>query len=148
MSAGTPIERSTSGSGPQLLGVEEINRLLMEKAPLCLHQIDMEGNLVSMNPAGLAMLDVPNEEAILGVSYVSMVGERDQERIESLLQAAYRGTASRFEFTAVNDRAYSSSFSPISNDNGDSFVLFSDFVGSNGNLLFGGIVEYCFRLFA
>ena len=88
---------------------EEKNRLLVENAPYCIHQIDRQGRLISMNPAGLAMLDASEEKDIIGRAYLDMVSEADKDRIERLLRAALNGEASEFEFRANNDHDFVSS---------------------------------------
>ena len=97
---------------------EESNRLLVENAPLGIHQIDMQGNLTSMNPAGIEMVGASNEKSVIGLPYLRVVGDGDRDRIGALLKAALKGKAAKFEFTAVNDRLHSSSFIPIRNKKG------------------------------
>ncbi|MFV1991404.1 MAG: PAS domain S-box protein, partial [Acidimicrobiales bacterium] len=35
---------------------EQSYAAIVENAPICIHEIDLDGRLTSMNPAGLAML--------------------------------------------------------------------------------------------
>ncbi|MEO2046283.1 MAG: histidine kinase dimerization/phospho-acceptor domain-containing protein [Pirellulales bacterium] len=94
---------------------EETNRLLVENATYCIHQIDMRGRLMSMNPAGLAILNASDEQDIIGIAFRNLVSETDKDRIERLLSAAFNGEASEFEFRASNDYDFASSFIPIQN---------------------------------
>jgi PAS domain S-box-containing protein len=51
---------------------EEKYRTLVEVSPYCIHQIDAEGRLASMNRAGLKMMAEQDECAIQGISDVTM----------------------------------------------------------------------------
>lgn len=77
---------------------EERFRLLVENAPFCIHTIDLDGRLMSINQAGVDMLGAPNAEALLGTSYVDIADKDDLFNILSLLEKAYQGEASFFEF--------------------------------------------------
>ena len=39
-------------------------RILFDLAPLCVHEIDADGRLLTMNRAGLALVGVDSEDAI------------------------------------------------------------------------------------
>ncbi|HWP92982.1 MAG TPA: GAF domain-containing protein [Thermodesulfobacteriota bacterium] len=94
-------------------------RLLIENSPYCIHQINLEGQLMSMNKAGLHMMGLKDECEIVRVPYLEVVSEEDRDRIERLLQAALNGESSEFEFTAINNRVFQSSFIPIKDSNGN-----------------------------
>lgn len=93
-------------------------RHLVQNSPYCVHEIDIHGRLISMNPAGLKMLCVQEETAICGLNYVDAVAENDRERIQQLLNQALQGQPSEFEFTAVNNSIFQSSFVPIKDEGG------------------------------
>lgn len=95
---------------------EERFRTLVSSAPLCIHEIDLEGRLQSMNIAGLKMMGMDQENDVVGADYLGAVCEADRDRIAALFDEAREGTASEFEFTASQDagaRSFSSSFIPI-----------------------------------
>jgi PAS domain S-box-containing protein len=92
-------------------------RLLIENSPYCIHQINLEGQLMSMNKAGLHMMGLKDECEIVQVPYLEVVSEEDRDRVERLLQAALNGEPSEFEFTAINNRVFQSSFIPIKDSN-------------------------------
>ena len=98
---------------------EENNRLLVENSPYCIHQIDMQGRLISVNPAGVTMADVSDEQDIIGMRYLDTVADADRNRIERFLDAALNGEASEFEFRSSTDHVFASSFIPIFNDNAE-----------------------------
>lgn len=98
---------------------EEHFRTLFERAPVCIHEIDRQGCLLSMNPAGLKMLHLSDESEIQGLPYLDVVAEDEREYVGTLLQRAWAGEAVYFEFTALDksDRQYfESSFIPIKDD--------------------------------
>ncbi len=92
------------------------SRLFFNNAPVCIHGIDLKGCFTSMNPSGLNMLDLENEEQIKGISYLSGVAAEDCDRIKQLLENAIRGEKSIFEFTGTSGKIYSSCFVPIKNE--------------------------------
>jgi two-component system cell cycle sensor histidine kinase/response regulator CckA len=97
---------------------EDRFRILVERSPYCIHEIDREGRLVSMNAAGLCMMGVREEAEIVGLPYVAAATEGDRERIARLLERALEGHASEFEFTAINGRSFRSLFEPIRDEDG------------------------------
>ncbi len=88
----------------------------VDHAPVCIHEIDQEGRLESMNSAGLTMMEVDDVNEIKGLYYLDLVEKDDRARIEKLLQRAHEGYSSEFEFTlVVNDstRVFTSCFIPM-----------------------------------
>lgn len=96
-------------------------RLLIESSPFCIHEIDLEGRLQSMNRAGLDMLGLSDVEAIRGMPYLDAVSRQDAERIGALLRDAITvGTPSHFEFAAAGDAPlhFKSCFIPLKDSGG------------------------------
>lgn len=95
-------------------------RTLIENSPLCIHEIDMDGRIASMNQAGLLMIGVEEENAVRGFPYLDTVSTGDRERIGNLLTMAYAGETSHFEFKSSGPRAqfFKSCFVPIINTEG------------------------------
>jgi diguanylate cyclase (GGDEF)-like protein/PAS domain S-box-containing protein len=95
-------------------------RLLIENSPLCIHEIDMDGRITSMNKSGLLMLGLDSETEVQGYSYLDSVGTEDRERIGKLLARSYAGETNYFEFKASGSRGqiYKSCFVPIKNKSG------------------------------
>ena len=102
---------------------EKENRAIVENAPYCIHQIDRQGRIISINSAGVRMMGASCEKALLGTSYVLAVAEEDRARVETYLNDALDGRSSEFEFTAVNGLAFASSFVPILDDVGDTIRI-------------------------
>jgi diguanylate cyclase (GGDEF)-like protein/PAS domain S-box-containing protein len=99
---------------------ENHNRLLVENSPMCIHEIDISGRIVSMNRAGLCMLGLKEEREVQGYLYLDSVSAADRERIRALLAQAYAGESSHFEFKADGPlgKIYQSCFVPIKDKNG------------------------------
>ena len=101
---------------------EERFRTLVENSPLCIHEIDMEGKLRSMNPAGLEMMGLGADGfgKIDGLQYLSAVSAADNLRIGELLKKAMEGQAEFFEFTSSGEkpRIFKSCFIPIMSSGG------------------------------
>jgi len=97
---------------------DERNRLLVENSPYCIHQIDLDGNLSSMNPAGLIMMGKADKSEIIGMSYLSLVDDKDKDKISSLLGLAFKGTSSEFVYTTSTGGQHQSSFTSIRDNSG------------------------------
>lgn len=95
-------------------------KTLIDHAPFCVHEIDLEGRLESVNRAGLDILEATDETEVCGVVYLEKVSQQDRPRIERLLIAAIAGEASYFEFTSTVGPAlcFKSCFIPIRDDAG------------------------------
>lgn len=96
---------------------ENRNRLLVENSPMCIHEIDMAGRIISMNSAGLLMMGLKQKHEVQGLLYLNVICETDRERIGVLLARAYAGETCHFEFE-VSGQIYKSCFVPIKNKNG------------------------------
>ena len=96
-------------------------RLLIESSPFCIHEIDLEGRLQSMNRAGLDMLGLDDAGKVCGMPYLDAVGREDAGRVGALLQDAIaNGTSSHFEFAAAGAAPlyFKSCFIPLKDANG------------------------------
>ncbi len=100
---------------------ENRNRLLIENSPMCIHEINMDGRIISMNRAGLFMLGLKDERDVQGRSYLDIVNAADQERVGRLLGRAYAGETCHYEFEASQPpgKIYKSCFVPIKDNNGN-----------------------------
>ncbi|WP_198559811.1 response regulator [Colwellia sp. 12G3] len=90
-------------------------RSLVASLPFCVHEIDLDGNLISMNPTGLRMVNETEESAVYLKPYLDFVAERDKPRISALLDKAFNGEGSTFEFEVMSELPifYSSCFIPL-----------------------------------
>jgi diguanylate cyclase (GGDEF)-like protein/PAS domain S-box-containing protein len=101
-----------------LIENENKYRTLVESAPMCIHQIDTDGKLLSMNRAGLEMIGNSSEQSVLGTPYISLACEEDRERIAKLITAGIAGQFSEFEFRGTSGSEFSSNFVPIHETDG------------------------------
>ena len=94
-------------------------RLLVENSPMSIHEIGLDGRIISMSMAGLLMCGVQNEDEVQGTSYLDGVSAADRERIEALFTKACGGETSHFEFksSGSHGRIFKSCFVPIKDKN-------------------------------
>ncbi|MBT4520559.1 MAG: PAS domain-containing protein [Halieaceae bacterium] len=96
-------------------------RTLVESAPFCIHELNLDGKLTSMNSAGLSMMGVNDEAAICGMDYRSIPTPSDRVRIGRLLDEAIEGQASEFDFYSDSEDGqlhFTSCFIPIKDEHG------------------------------
>lgn len=93
---------------------------LVNYAPICIHEIGLDGCLKKMNRAGLDMMGLELEEQVVDAPYTSFVGENNQGWVSDLLQKAIKGQAiPNFEFSVGNGkdkRTFASNFIPMLNN--------------------------------
>jgi PAS domain S-box-containing protein len=99
---------------------EQHYRTLVESSPMCVHELDMDGRLSSMNRAGLVMLGLSDECEVQGLPYLGAVADADRDHVRRLLGDAYAGKTSHFEFASSgpDGRFFSSCFVPVKNSDG------------------------------
>jgi len=89
---------------------------LVENSPICIHEIDCAGRVISMNRAGLNMVGATDEGQVRGTAYLDAVSRADRPRVGALLARAFAGESSEFEFVAANEgeqRILASCFIPL-----------------------------------
>jgi PAS domain S-box-containing protein len=96
-------------------------KALVENSPMCIHELDLQGNLTSMNSSGLSMMGLDDQCQVQGLSYLAAVADTDRSRIANLLEKAYAGVGSAFEFKAAGaqEQYYQSCFVPLKDDAGN-----------------------------
>lgn len=115
------LEREGTQRVEQYLDRRRLNALV-QNAPMCVHEIGLDGCVQSMNPSGLSMLNSALPSAVVGVPYLGFVGAEDKTRVAQLMKDAFTGHASEFEFTATSGeriRTFASSFVPIFDELGN-----------------------------
>lgn len=98
---------------------EERYRTLVNSSPFCIHELDLQGRISSMNRAGLTMMGQESEAGIRETPYVSWVADSDRERVSALLTMALAGEAVEFEFTTSAGLIFQSMFVPIKDAGGE-----------------------------
>lgn len=91
---------------------EKRYRALIENSPYCIHELDRNGILLSINKAGLEMMGVENEEDFLGITYDKLVESEQSKKILDLFSKSLEGESIQFEFTK-DEKHFLSSFIPI-----------------------------------
>jgi two-component system, cell cycle sensor histidine kinase and response regulator CckA len=106
----------------RLRASEERYRTLVESAPICIHEIDKQMNLTTVNPAGLRLLGGAKASEVCGMSALNLVSAEDQPRIAALLHRAFAGEFCEFEFVTADvrgePRAFLSCFIPLRDKHG------------------------------
>lgn len=92
---------------------EDNYRRLLEASPYCIHQIDREGRIISMNKAGLEMVNLQSAEEIQGVPYLDFVTDSQKEHVAILMRRAFEGEYFDFEFTSPGGQYFRSNFTPL-----------------------------------
>ncbi len=92
---------------------------LIQSAPFCIHEINLCGQIISMNTAGLRMMKMRQETEICGINYIDFVSSGQKEEIDKLLKKAFRGEFSSFEFSPEkSELIFTSCFAPVFNSDG------------------------------
>jgi PAS domain S-box-containing protein len=96
---------------------EQRYRTLIANSPFCIHELDTNGILISINRAGLDMFNQENEEDFLGMDYTKLLGEDESKPVLALFGRALEGEILEFEFSFGN-KFFQSSFVPIKDEDG------------------------------
>ena len=92
---------------------------IIQAAPICIHEINLQGQIISMNGTGLNMMGMQREEDVCGIYYMNFVCEEQKVQINDYLQQAYQGKYHAFEFRAEDsDLIFSSCFAPVLDNDG------------------------------
>ena len=75
-------------------------RMIVENAPISIHELDLQGKIISMNTAGLKMIGASSEEDILGMDYKTIIDETEKLSVKRIFDKAYEGNLGQFEFKA------------------------------------------------
>lgn len=79
---------------------ESENRLrtILETEPECVKILDRKGELLSMNPAGLAMIEADNEEQVVGHHMTELVNTKYRTAFKRLTAEVFKGNSGTLEF--------------------------------------------------
>lgn len=90
-------------------------RLLIDNAPISIHEIDLAGKITSMNDAGLEMYRERDGSKIIGGQFLDFVSHGDRKRVNKLLSKAFAGETNDFECESVKslNKMFKSCFVPI-----------------------------------
>jgi len=96
-------------------------RTLVENAPVCIHEIDLEGRICSMNSTGLQMMGCAREDEVRNLPYLNTVSDKDRDRVRQALERANKGERVSFQFEShagAKTLCLTSELVPLKNDNG------------------------------
>lgn len=108
------IIRDDAGNGSRVIGVtqditerkqvedelrrkEMFNRQLIANSPDCLKTLDLHGNLLSMSPSGLELLELDCVDQFIGRPYEGFWREADREAVRMAIAEAAQGGSGRFQ---------------------------------------------------
>lgn len=83
---------------------EDRLRTIIDAEPECVKTIDANGNLLDMNPAGLAMLEIDSFDEAIGKPLLHYVDKPYREAFRGLLQDVFSGKSRTLEFEITGSK--------------------------------------------
>ncbi len=81
-----------------LIESETRYRTIFESEPACVKLVAEDGTLLSMNPAGLVMVEADREDELIGASVYDLVVEKDRANFIAMNERVFQGEHARLEF--------------------------------------------------
>ena len=97
-------------------------RILVENAPVCIHETDLNGKLIAVNKTGLQMMGADKQSDVCGRLFVDMLDPADRKRVKDKLEVVFCGEALQLEFNCThegNSLHIFTSFVPLKDDQGN-----------------------------
>ena len=98
-------------------------RAMIEAEPQCVKLLDREGNLLSMNPAGLALIEAESFEQVKGAKVFDMIAPECRPAFRVLMEKVFGGEHGTLECNIIGlrgtKRTMTSSFVPFKDAKGD-----------------------------
>ncbi len=88
-------------SGLALKESENHIRTILETEPECIKQLNANGELIYMNPAGLAMLEADNLEMVKGKSVINLIRPQYQLAFKKLTIDVFKGNTGQLVFEII-----------------------------------------------
>jgi PAS domain S-box-containing protein len=102
-------------------------RAIVETEPECVAKVACNGDLLQMNPAGLAMIEAESFAEVDGRSVLPLIAPEHRAAFKALLQGVCSGNRANLEFEIVGlkgTRRWAESYAaPIADETGSSCVL-------------------------
>jgi diguanylate cyclase (GGDEF)-like protein/PAS domain S-box-containing protein len=76
-------------------------RAIIENEPECIKNVDAEGLLVQMNPAGLKMIEADSEEQVVGCSVLELIAPEYRNAFAELHKRVIAGDAMQLEYQVI-----------------------------------------------
>lgn len=96
-------------------------RILVEKLPMTVYELDRDGRVLSINQTGLQMLGKHDEEEVRGLAYQEVFRPEEMGYLGALLARAYAGEELQIDATATTNntqRVFTTTLTPQRNSNG------------------------------
>ncbi|MDA0737541.1 MAG: PAS domain S-box protein [Nitrospirae bacterium] len=77
---------------------ESLLTLMLNTGPGCIKRVARDGTLLSMNPAGLTLIEAPTEEEALGLSVFDLVTPEHRLAFEQMHQKVLEGNSQTLQF--------------------------------------------------
>ena len=90
-------------------------RTLISSSPYCIHELDVEGRLISINKAGIEMFKLDSPDQLIGRYYPVLIGKNHSTMIDHLLNKTLTGESTIFEFS-TGENYYQSQMIPLKNE--------------------------------
>jgi PAS domain S-box-containing protein len=107
----------------QLAESENKFRTILEAEPECIKLLDASGNLLMMNPAGLAMIEADSEEQVIGTPLLGILLKEHRTAFKKLSENVFKGEVGilKFEIKGLKGthRWLETHAVPMKNENGD-----------------------------
>jgi PAS domain S-box-containing protein len=94
-------EEALHQSREELAASERRLRTIIEAEPECVKLLDLEGRVLEMNQAGLAMIEAQSLEQVAGQSVYPFVAPEHRRDFRALTEGAFAGREGQLEFEAV-----------------------------------------------
>jgi PAS domain S-box-containing protein len=73
-------------------------RTILETEPECIKQLDAKGELIYMNPAGLAMIEADNLDMVKGQPIIGLITPNHQRAFKKLANEVFKGNSGQLKF--------------------------------------------------
>lgn len=95
----TAVERQKSEDA--LAEQKTLLRTIIDTEPECVKLLDADGTVLEMNQAGLAMIEAPSTDVVLGKSVYPLIAPNYREKFAALTKAVFRGDSAILQFEIV-----------------------------------------------
>jgi len=79
---------------------EERLRTLISNSPYCIHELDVEGRIISINTAGVRMFSLDSQNQLIGRYYPVLIGKKHATLVDDLFTRTLLGESTEFEFSS------------------------------------------------
>jgi PAS domain S-box-containing protein len=88
-------------------------RQLVESSPYCIHEIDPDGVLRSVNSAGVRMMGKTRDTELIGSNFLHCAAPEDVDALRAHIEAAMHGRGDELEYLTGDGHTFASSLTPL-----------------------------------